>query len=127
MTLQSLPKEIILLILNNNDISPVITRLVCKKWSLWIKPIQQCEKKVLLYNQIYYGLNIVKWLNNMKYPIDKQVLEIAILNNNLNLVKWLYTINPRIEDPFNSAYSAELRNKPEIQEYLWNLCVFYES
>lgn len=127
MTLESLPKDVLLIILNNNDITPIISRLVCKKWSLWIKPIEKTEKKILLYNQIYYGLNIVKWLYYMKYPIDKHILKIAILNNNLNLVKWLYSINPKIEDPFMSAYSAELYNKPKIQEYLWSLCIFYDS
>ena len=122
-----LPNEIQLFVLHISNVSPIITRLVCKKWSyLSTKPTIEDMQKITI-NNAHYGLSIVKWLYTMNYPLSNLLLHIAIHNNNLDLVKWLYSINPKIEDPFMSAYTSELANKPKIQEYLWSLCVFYES
>lgn len=122
-----LPKEIQLIILDYSHVTPIITRLVCKKWSLWINSPTIQEKRIAIHNYVHYGLNMTKWFYFLGYQLDLHVLHIAINNNNLNLVKWLYSINPNIDDPFMSSYYAEIHNKEKIKEYLWSICTFYNT
>jgi len=127
ISLLSLPKEIQLVILNYSNVTSIITRLVCKKWSLWIKSPEIYEKRFAIRTHAHYGLNMTKWFYFLGYPIDVYILHIAINNNNLNLVKWLYSINPNIDDPFMSYYYAEIHNKEKIKEYLWSICTFFST